>query len=329
MTERWQNAGAGPRQVKDLDKAVSALTWEGRAHDEVSGVVGGEEHRSSYVNMFGPVRPEVTALDEAIREKYTYQVTKASVRAIIADYEAAVPEARKSRPVKDSRRTPEEDAELSAKVAAREAEYQAKCEEENAVMAQVMAKAPAGAKALIIAELHEDTSDLQSDYHANKTTRAVAIGFRFSSREDFRQLHAAAARFPETADVEFEERRDNYSMGKGNYLSDHGWDGAGSGWVIKSRDIPCKYVSLTEDAIPATSATPPATTAGSGGAVTVSPSSTGREGVVEVRFAEKPAAEVIQGMHDHGFRWARGNRCWYGGDVAYANSLAALEGAAR
>jgi hypothetical protein len=51
--------------------------------------------------------------------------------------------------------------------------------------------------------------------------------------------------------------------------------------------------------------------------------------VVEVRFAEKPAAEVIQGMHDHGFRWARGNRCWYGGDVAYANSLAALEGAAR
>lgn len=269
MSQKWQNISAGPRQVKDLQKAMGALQWEGKNHDEITGVVGGEERRSTFAGMCEPPRAEVTALDEAIRARYDHQITRENVRAIIADYEAALPEARKSRPVVDSRRSADEAADLAAKMAAQTAEREAREAAQNAILEQVMAKAPPGAKALIYAEYHEDTSDLMTDYHGSRTTRTVAIGFRTGSREDFRQLRAAAAAFPETAHMasdetlaEWEqanrervyrrlEHRENYSMGGGNFLSDHNSSDSGSGWVVKSRDFPCQWVSLTEDAIPA------------------------------------------------------------------------------
>jgi hypothetical protein len=58
------------------------------------------------------------------------------------------------------------------------------------------------------------------------------------------------------------------------------------------------------------------------GAVTISPSSLGPEGVIEIRFADKPAPEVLAGLKAHGFRWARRSRCWHGRDRAYEESLA-------
>ena len=338
--EKWANVDAGPRQLKDLEKVMGKLSWEGKTHDELSGVTGGDEHTSSFMSMFSPPRAEVIALDEAIREKYDYKITRKNLRQIIADYEAALPEARESRPTVDSRRSADEDAELKAKIAAREAEEKVQRDARNAVLNQVMAKKPAGAKALIVAELKADNSDPMTDYFSNTTARTVAIGWRFSAREDFKALHTAAANFPKTAHMasdetfrawheangygshgEFDvlEHRDNYSMGHGNYLSDHGWDGAGSGWVVKSRNLPCTYLSLTEDALPERTETP-STPAGDG-SVTVSPSSLGRDDVVEIRFADKPDAEVISGLKARGFRWARGNRCWYGRDTEYANSL--------
>jgi len=249
----WQNVSAGPRQVKDLNKAMSALQWEGKNHDEITGVAGGQERRSTYAAVLDPARPEVAALDEAIRAKYGHQVTSGNVRAIIADYEAALPVARESRPVVDSRRSPEEDAALRAGQAARHAGFEAARAASDALLEQVKAKAPAGTRALIYAEYHQDTSDLQSDYHGSRVTRTVAIGFRSGAREDFRALRAAAGRFAETAHLTGAEveRRENYSMGGGNFLSDHGSSDSGTGWVVRSRDFPCAYVSLTEDAIPA------------------------------------------------------------------------------
>jgi predicted RNA methylase len=258
-TRKWQNVSAGPRQVKDLNKAMGALRGEGRAHDEIMGVVGGEEHRSTYIGMCEPERPEVTALAGAIQEKYGYEITSGNVRAIIADYAAAIPEARKSRPVVDSRRTAEEDGELKAKIAAQNAGYEAKRAAADALLGQVTAKAPAGSKALIYAEWHEDTSDPQSDHYGSRVTRTVAIGFRAGSREDFRALRKAAGDFPETAHLatdEDAEHRENYSMGGGNFLSDHGSSDSGTGWVVRSREFPCQYVELTEDAAPAAPAAP-------------------------------------------------------------------------
>lgn len=268
MSGKWRNTDAGPRQVKDFTRAVSRLLSEGKSRDELNGVTGGSERRSTVIGMMSEVRPEVAALDEAIREKYGCEVTRANVRQIIAEYEAALPEARKSRPVDDNRRTPEQEAERVAACEARDAGMRAKQDAESAILARVMAKAPHGAKALIVAEYRVDNSDTQTDYFDSRTVRTVAIGFRTGSHEDFRQLRAAAAQFAETAHMASDEtlqawaqangfrvwdsleHRDNYSMGAGNYLSDHNSARSGTGWIVKSADFPCKWAALTEDAIP-------------------------------------------------------------------------------
>lgn len=57
-----------------------------------------------------------------------------------------------------------------------------------------------GAKRLIVAQFNVDTSDLQSDYHGNRSVRHVIIGFGTGSRESFPQMRKAAAMFPPTAD---------------------------------------------------------------------------------------------------------------------------------
>jgi predicted RNA methylase len=271
---KWQNVSAGPRQVKDLQRAIGALQREGKTHDELTGVIGGKEDRTSLWGPMGLVRAEVAALDEAIRAKYGHAVTRENVRQIIADYDAALPEARKSRRTEDNRRSAAQEAERTAAAAARDAEWNAKREAEGAMLAQVMAKAPRNAQALIYAEYREDASDPMTDYFNAITKRTVAIGWRTGSREDFRQLRAAAAQYPETAHMADEdtlkawqvehngrawgelEHRDNYSMGAGNYLSDHGGAHSGTGWIVKSAAFPCAYVQVTEDAIPGAPAKP-------------------------------------------------------------------------
>lgn len=63
---------------------------------------------------------------------------------------------------------------------------------------EIAARAPKRAQAIVYAQLDEDQSDLMTDYHASRTVRTVAIGWRTGAREDFRQLRAAAARFEPT-----------------------------------------------------------------------------------------------------------------------------------
>lgn len=342
QSRKWQNDDAGPRQVKDLLNAISALHGEGTVRDRKTGVIGGPEQTLAYMIPTDPPRPEVTALDEEIREKHGHAVTRKTVRAIIAEYKAALESARKSRPVDDARRTPAEDAELRAQSAARAAAEKAERDARAELLARVRAKAPAGARALIFAEYHEDTSDPHSDYSGSRVTRTVAIGFRSSAREDFRALRAAAAKFPETAHMASQaaftawlgsspaaaraklEFRENYSLGSGNYLSDHFSARSGTGWVVRSREFPCQYLTLTEDAIPAFPA--PSGPLPGPGAVTVSPSSTGREDTVEIRFGEKPPEETRAELIARGFRRACRARCWYGPDKAYAEALAARAG---
>lgn len=58
---------------------------------------------------------------------------------------------------------------------------------------------PAGAKAVIIAEFHEDQSDLQSDYFAHRTTKRIILGFSTHTRDLFSEMRKAAALAPETA----------------------------------------------------------------------------------------------------------------------------------
>ena len=66
-------------------------------------------------------------------------------------------------------------------------------------IASLIARKPAWAEALIVAELEQDTSEIQSDYFGSRTVRTVAIGWRKGKKDDFKQYRAAAGRFAPTA----------------------------------------------------------------------------------------------------------------------------------
>lgn len=83
-------------------------------------------------------------------------------------------------------------------------------------------KVPAWAKAVIVAELQEDKSDIYSDYHGSSTVRTVILAFSKHTRDLFPEMRKAALNFEETAHLatapDDAEHRQKYSMGGGYFL---------------------------------------------------------------------------------------------------------------
>lgn len=281
---KWSNSTtdpAGPIMVKRVNKAISDLTWEGKTfHTARKGFFGDPVDPDDLVFAVtaivlgrdkGPLRTDAAA--HAIGEQFDWTVTKKNYKLVIEAFETATQQAASERPVRDERPTREERIKRDIESERRSSEELAERETRDRLLAEALALRPDNAEALIIAVEKEDCSDIMSDYSANRALRTIAIGWRTGKREDFKQLHRAAASFPETAHLGSQaaldawaaekypgrnslyttnkagERRDNYSMGQGNYLSDHGWDGAGSGWIVRSVTLPANYLALTEIAL--------------------------------------------------------------------------------
>ena len=134
---------------------------------------------------------------------------------------------------------------LSAKAEAKAVEdrraAQAEKEEAARIRAEfeeeAQAKIPFGAKAVIVAELVEDDSDVMTDYFGSITKRVVILGFSKHTRDLFPEMRKAARNFSETAHLadapESAEHREKYSMGAGFYLKQgHRHT---SGWQVSKR----------------------------------------------------------------------------------------------
>lgn len=96
---------------------------------------------------------------------------------------------------------------------------------------------PANAKAVIVARLKKDESDLMTDYFASSTVRTVILGFSTHTRDLFSEMRKYAANFPETAYLAEQndeyEHREKYSMGAGYYLGKSHY----YGWIIEKEAI--------------------------------------------------------------------------------------------
>jgi hypothetical protein len=199
---KWTGSNIGPRQLKSVNQALSAFNREAQSHTELTGVVGQPEepyNRTVLWSPFGTARADAAPMLDAIHAQFGGVVTGDTYKSVVAALEAATAKLAETRPVEDNRRTPEADAATKAMLEVRNAEMIAKTTEAQSQWSAIWAKKPAGATALILAINEEDESDMMSDYHGSKTTRRVAIGWRTGSREDFRQLRAAAAGFEPTA----------------------------------------------------------------------------------------------------------------------------------
>jgi len=92
---------------------------------------------------------------------------------------------------------------------------------------------PKDAKAVIVAELHEDESDSMRDYFGYRTVRTVILGFSAQTKDLFSEMRKYSANFEETAYLADERReyehREKYAGGAGYYLGKSNY----SGWIVK------------------------------------------------------------------------------------------------
>lgn len=137
---KWTSE-AGPRQTKLVNQAMRELAQEHNSGVQLSGIVGGEEHRFAFFSPFGGgSRADVTAVQNKIAEDFDYTVTAKNHKLIIAAIEAALPAIREARPVRDQRRTPEDVAQQDQERNERERERELKNREHSAKVDEIEAK---------------------------------------------------------------------------------------------------------------------------------------------------------------------------------------------
>lgn len=104
---KWTATAIGPRQVKAFNEAISRYSWESRTITEVT-----DHGESNVTPMFGPVSNAAAGpMLLAIKQHYEATVTGKNYMHIVADIQAAMVKLRETRPVVDTRTTPEQRAE--------------------------------------------------------------------------------------------------------------------------------------------------------------------------------------------------------------------------
>lgn len=97
---------------------------------------------------------------------------------------------------------------------------------------------PAGSKAVLVAEFHEDDCGHNDDYYGSKVKKRVVIGFSKHTRRLFSEMRKAALNYAPTKFLndtsDKSEHRENYSMGRGSFLTE---GSTYSGWLIKKEVI--------------------------------------------------------------------------------------------
>ncbi|HTN09215.1 hypothetical protein [Agriterribacter sp.] len=98
---------------------------------------------------------------------------------------------------------------------------------------EVITAIPEGVKAVIVANLMEDDSDIMTDYFAFHSTKTIYLAFSTHTRDLFEEMKKAALNCVDTIHLaEGEENREKYSGGHGYYLGEKY-----SGWQVSKANI--------------------------------------------------------------------------------------------
>jgi hypothetical protein len=117
--KRWQT-DAGPIQTKQVQKAVGELLFEHKATRTLSGVKGANENSDfvSYELFSSKQREDVTKAYNELGERFGWKITRDNYKRILEDCGSLLAQIKANTPVKDERRTPEEEAKRVADMAA-------------------------------------------------------------------------------------------------------------------------------------------------------------------------------------------------------------------
>ena len=335
-TRKWTTV-AGPRQTKQVNDALGDLRMLRNTFKEITGIVGGEEHSSTLINIFGVGMPEnesFTAAWNALGERFVWTITRDNYQEIIT----AAAEAKKTVeiPVVDKRETRET-------IAAREETFkaaEAKSSEEAAAWRAAHClpenvKIPEGSMAITLS-MNYDNSDSMSDYfdrhHGYGCDMLLAIVPKGKRTEAL--ARSIVARYPTLAAFEWKWHVEEWSMGHGTYLE--------SGYIGQDADITtygghknpglCYEIEFNQYAggkeMPAWREYPGQAPAYAPAAEVVN----GANGVqiseneekdgVEIRFPSKPDMGILNQLKANGWRWSRFSSCWYAKRTPQAKEFA-------
>lgn len=187
--------------------------------------------------------------------------------------------------------------------------------ERNKFNSLVNAHMPEGTKAVIVAKLHKDDSDLMSDYHGHNVTQTIVLAWSAHTRSLFPEMRKAALQHELTRSMaelpKSGEHRENYSMGAGNYLKETYYHS--DGWCISKvtlpsgvKDIPVGILSpsLTGEK------TEPCDQTTRIDCETIIQFNHVKKGV-ELVFKGKPSSIVLAALKNSVFRYHRKNKIWY------------------
>lgn len=320
---KWQTT-AGPRQTKQVEEALSALRRLGNTYTEITGIVGGIEHRDTMMSIgFGGPSPNESYMEawNGLGEKYGWTITRNNYQQIIADTKEAmktvvIPEV-------DRRRTPEQIAQQ--KQAGEQAQAQREAWDQAFIAAHCLPQiiaVPAGQMAIIL-QMTYDNSDPMSDYYHPHATYGCAMLLAAVSSQSRTEALArlVLARYPTLSAREWGWHTENYSGGHGNYLQ--------SDFLDEPLDLPAhrlhgnprlryeiwferpgeyhpwrEYPGTTPAEAQYQQPDPGTTTA----ARIVE--NKARHGI-EIHFPGKPDPAILEALKAHRWRWARRSRCWY------------------
>jgi len=139
---QWVSS-AGPRQVKQVEKALRSLHSEHVTKHHLSGITGKEERESVIVEMFGTYkRADVTKAQDAIGNRFGYIITRDNYKEIVSAVNMALSTLKESRPVVDERITPEQYDERMRKLSEAQEARKVKAEQEKQAMDDLAQKYP-------------------------------------------------------------------------------------------------------------------------------------------------------------------------------------------
>lgn len=233
--QKWANSHdnpAGKIQCKRFNDAHSRLTSEHNTHREKWGVIGGEEHESCMLSLFGGgCREDVRKVQLEIGKKYGWTVSKVNVNQIIADIEAALPELSKNRPCTDKRRTVEQEASDNARYAEieakRKADEAAKNGEADKIAVDLRAKYPWARPASEALSNHA-----RAAANVREELGRTFPGITFSVRSDYNSIRIGWELGPDERQVD--EITKKYKNGHWDGMEDiHKYDSSAYGKAVE------------------------------------------------------------------------------------------------
>jgi hypothetical protein len=321
---KW-NSTAGPIQAKRVIDAWAKLSWAGKNFIEITGIIGGEERRTTLANLFGPpLNKTALAEMERIGTKYAWKITVENFRAIIDDIAKSIQVTVANLPIEDRRQTPAQVDERH-----KETEERSKKNEAERLEIEKVCNLGETPPALfscchgnMVVEIGActDCSDIMTDYfdrhHPLTGNYALALVHKGAQTEAV--ARSVVNQIPELASLTWEWHQEAYSGGNGYYLQSgvvgrvpyRGEEKAFWYEISMNKWLDGKEVVKSRLFLSPTTAAPGSAVVGEGGnGVKISRNE--EHNGIEIRFPAKPAPSVIDHLKAGGFRWSRPQSLWY------------------